>query len=487
MIEAAEYEVRADTSRPWRLGTRRRRPPKAGVVSETGTSCSRRAPRASSLDTEKQLKTTVAEWLRSTVTEKDLYREQEMLRRELNSTVHEIWQGYAQAGDFEKAVRWEKQWSQIHNCQTEWIGYKATCCGAATRPLAVPIGCNHRLCPLCAWHRSQVARVRIKTLYDRLTHPAMLTLTIPSIPAANAEMGERGIHKGSFHLVRKRVRKFISQHKDWIRGGVYSLETTYNRRQKTWHLHCHILADLAASLPPKSEKTRLAGQTVCLFTAIKMRLEFDWLRLWSRGWGKPARKTGDRERIRMAEAGESFNFESWVIEGRGNRLKEWTLEGYRPIAGLSAAELARRTQWNRQNRRVIDVRPVDDRDGAAREVLKYITKAAGFCDLPEAVEGFCDAVRGARLIQTFGSWYGAKLDTVFDPEHLDDWGEMKCSCGRNEWQKTGVFFRADVEMDTNGRWLLRRAFIQNCRGTVPRPTIRFLEESEESDCEWQTR
>jgi len=415
-----------------------------------------------------------------------------MLRRELNNTIHRLWNRYDQEGNFEKAAKWEKAWFQVHNCQTEWIGYEAACCGARSPIYAVPVGCNHRLCPLCAWHRSQLARVRIKTMYDRLTHPALITLTIPSLDS---------IRKHDFTLVRQRVRKFIAQHKSWIQGGVYSLETTYNRKEKTWHLHCHILADVSVPLPAKEERTILAGVRVCLFTAIKQRLEFDWLRLWTCSWGKKPKSNASASK----NDGDNFEFATWVTELRANRLKEWTPAGYRrapdsdlwelvtpagyrPIAGLAAVELARRRRWNQENRRVIDVRPVIDRDGAAREVLKYITKVAGFSDLPEAVEIFCDAVRGARLIQTFGSWYGAKLDTVFDPEHMDDWGQMKCTCGLNHWQRTGVFFRSDVEMDDSGRSYVKRSFTQTCCGTVPRPTIRFLEQPEEmEESEWITR
>jgi hypothetical protein len=417
----------------------------------------------------------VAEWRRALLTEKDLWREQDSLRRELNGTIHRIWQDAHLAGDFKKASKWEKAWIQVRNCQTEWIGYRAACCGERTRKIAVPIGCNHRLCPLCAHHRSQLARVRIKTLYDRLTHPALITLTIPNLAS---------IRKHDFTVVRQKVRKFIAEHKSWIQGGVYSLETTFNRKDRTWHLHCHILADISASLPSKEEKTILAGRKVCLFTAIKLRLEFDWLRLWTRTWGrKPKADAGQHRRD-----GDQFDFHSWIEMTRENRLKEWTPEGYRPIPGLAPDEIRRRTAWNRENRRTIDIRPVTDRDGAAREVLKYITKAAGFCDIPEAVELFCDAVRGARLIQTFGSWYGVKLDTVFDPEHMDDWSQMSCACGVNHWEKFGVFFRTDVVWGEAGRWYLKRSCVHLSGGTVPRPTIRFLPSPEEiEDPEWQIR
>ena len=470
-----EMEERFAPSRPYRLGTRRRRAPKRAPHQAVGASRPRGA-RATSLDTGKLLKTTVQDRLEEQTTERDRYFAQEVLRNRLHSTMRKIWHVHKVAGDPTGEAKWEKAWLQVENCQTQYIGYKAECCGERTRPLAVPIGCNHRLCPVCAWHRSQVARVRIKTLFDRLTHPVLITLTIPN---------RRSIRKHDYTLFRQRVRKFIAQHKAWIKGGVYSLETTYNRSERSWHVHCHILADVATSLPTKENKVRLAGSNVCLFTAIKLRLEFDWMRLWAQGWGKKAANGASA----MRQAGDEFDFETWVARGRENRLREWRDGGYKPIQGLSDPELEARTHWNMQNRRVVDIRPVLDRDGAAREVLKYITKVADFCDLPEAVEPFCDAVRGARLIQTFGSWYGVQLDTVFDPEHMDDWGQMKCTCGLNHWKRMGVFYPSDIERDESGRSFLKRQFTHTCRGTVPRPTVRWLGEPEEEieDQEWQTR
>ena len=58
---------------------------------------------------------------------------------------------------------------------------------------------------------------------------------------------------------------------------------------------------------------------------------------------------------------------------------------------------------------------------------------------------------------------------------MDDWGEMKCSCGLNHWERIGVVFRENVEMDAAGRWFVKSAFVHRTRGTVPRPTIRALE------------
>jgi hypothetical protein len=43
----------------------------------------------------------------------------------------------------------------------------------------------------------------------------------------------------------------------------------------------------------------------------------------------------------------------------------------------------------------------------------------------------------------------------------------------------GLFERDKVEMDAQGRWWLKREFNYNSRGTIPRPTIRALDERQE--------
>jgi hypothetical protein len=477
VIAPLQMEERFLPSRPLRLGTRRRaRSKRAGSSAEGGLAP---AKRAASLDTEKYLATTVADWLQSTETEEDTRRRNVILHHRLNNTVHRIWQSHrARLEDYEPgtkvfedqfklAARWEKQWQQLHNCQSEWIGYRAECCGGSTRPVAVPIGCNHRLCPLCSWNRSSRARKKIKKMFDRLTHPVLITLTIPNLPK---------IRKHDYTLFRQRVRAFIKQHNAWIQGGVYSLETTYNRAERSWHIHVHILADVSYPLPTKNDKIKIAGRNMMRFTVLKRRLEYDWLRLWKPSMGKKVRTDANAQR----RAGEEYQFEQWLAMTEAHRVREFRPGlGWQPIEGLSKKALQARREWNREFRRTVDIRPVMDRDGAAREVLKYITKSADFCDLPEAVEPFVNAVKGARLIQTFGSWYGVKLDDEKDDGELRDWGELRCNCGENHWLRMGVFYHSDVEMDGEGRWRLRSPIDHNSRGTVPRPTIRALEAREE--------
>lgn len=516
-------------SRPFRLGTRRRRPGReagsqAGAVA---AGASRPRMRPNSLDTDKQLATSDAEWLRWTLTGADLYRQQQGLHRELLGTYARIFEKYASAqqndpalaewwsayqlasrplnqdetptarhlrvekwlnehkpdGANARAIKWEKKWTRLQHCQMEWIGYSAECCGDRTSAIAVPIGCNDRLCPLCAWHRSQRARVKIKTLFDRLKHPVLVTFTIPNLTS---------IRKKHIQRFRKMVRAWFAQNQR-IDGGVYSIECTYNRQQKTWHLHAHALCNFESALPTKETKVDFFGQRVFAFTRAKWEWEFDWLNLCKDAWAKAPKvkrpaKGAERWRLAWEHYGEAFR--QWTLAKREHstlwaKRKNPRTGKFELRDNLTAGEQRRYKQlerWNAQNTRLIDVRPVTDRDRAVYEVLKYLTKGAKFSDVPEAVEEFSAAVAGARMVQTFGSFYGLDIEASFDPEHMDDWSQHKCNCGLNIWKRIGVLFRRDVEMDTSGKWHLRREVQHNNRGgTVPRPTIRALEWAQERE------
>ncbi len=524
--DSVEMVERVLGPRPSRVGVRRKGPrtPKASsraVDARGGATCS--------LDTEKYLETSVRDlrardakepaitcraWAASERTEEEIRMEKWTLKRGLTSTVHAIWQekvpsageahhrwfdrlkeeeklrpGETEEQRSSRVLKWKKanrlkgkdgdawwwfrQYEQLRNCQAQWIGFRASCCKGATRPIAVPIGCKHRLCPMCCSQRASKSRERIRIMFDRLEHPVLITLTKPN---------QESLQRSDFKNFRRCTRRFLKQHQwtsstnstsgnVWIKGGLYSIETTFNRRDKSWHMHCHILADVVSPLPSKSDRTTVAGVQMFSFTAIKLALEFDWLRITSTKWGKKRRKDSDPRR----KGGEIEVFEDWVRAGKAMRLREWRNGKMAQVDGLSESERAEREAWNRENRRVIDLRPVTDRDGAAKEVLKYLTKVSNFSDLPEAVEPFMKAVRSARLIQTFGTWYGAKLDpaTEFNPEQMEnDWSSLQCTCGRNHWERMGVFYRDDVEMDTSGRWHLKKQLQETCSGTVPRPSFR---------------
>jgi len=634
---AIQWEERHAPSRPFRLGTRRRKPPQAVSVSEAGVPRSGRAG-AASLDTCKQLETsefvfatkrplrakkplaepmTCREWRDSQATDWEDWEKALWLHKQLLGTVQTIMQSWARRARAEnsawlaeyKAVqqrregetgpdayqrvkawlkdnkphglmaewlKWERAYFAIGNCGTEWVGYQPKCCPEKTRGIAVPVGCNHRLCPKCAYHRSMRARTRIKSQFDRLQHPVLFTVTVPNLTT---------ISKHDFKVFREYwIRKWIAQrtatelhctcghgrdaHRelkegkkrrtllgchaegcacqqwqpvdggrnlDWLlMGGIYSLEATHNRRAKSWHLHAHILGDMNRALPTKFieeggkrklNRVDFFGEKVLAFTALKWRMEFDWLQITSpcvcdcgcsreqhidatgkrKKLGhchkcgehcakfKPVHPWGTRPKndppkksykaiAKWRRHWEAYwaNFERWVKERRAHSTYELTYRVGKhrpPRPDLTAAEFAeyeRRTAWNAENTRVFHLTPVIDREGAAHEVLKYITKVADFSDNATAVEEFSNAARGARMVQTFGTWYGFVLEVQFDPQHMDDWSKRpSCACGRNHWEKVGVYRYGDVEMDDTGRWLLRESALKhNIGGTVARPRIR---------------
>ena len=206
-----------------------------------------------------------------------------------------------------------------------------------------------------------------------------------------------------------------------------------------------------------------------MFTFRKLSLEFDWLRLWTSDRGKKPRKDASAK----SQAAEASQFREWIEATRANSTRVFDVGTRRYVKriDLEPDELERREQWNRENRRVVDLRPVTDREGAAFEVLKYITKVSAFSDLPDAVEEFSNAVRGARLIQTFGTWYNVKLDGDAN-EH--DWSELQCACGMNAWKRMGTFHHADVEMDASGRWHLKKRFDCDSKPTIKHPLIEAM-------------
>jgi hypothetical protein len=516
---AMVMQERAALSRPARLGTRRRKPRQAVSVLPEAGGTSPRGARPSSLDTDNQPETSVASWLEEKKTGADLYREQCYLHAQLVDAFHATWQKWAAiathdaedcwlrrysevartiegesegarskrikdwkrlnppSGTDREALRWERAWVRLKNCQTEWIGLGAACCGARTRPYAVPVGCRHRLCPFCAANRSARSQAKVKKLFPKLEHPVLVTLTTPNVPT---------ITKHRLQHLRMLVRKLLKHHPEF-RGGIYSIEITYNRDEKTWHPHVHMLADRDRALPTtKDPRIDFCGKSSLPFMPLKWRLEFDWACL-TNGWKctlpSPNEPKKGRKKWLLQWSDYWFEFEKWTLAKRAHSTIQFKhKEGRKYVlrADLSNAELleyARLQAWNARHTRVIDLRPVDDRDGAAREVLKYVTKVAFFSDVPEAVEEFSRATRGARMVQTWGTWYGIDLesDTDFDPAELAKEKPMQCACGTNHWKRIGFFHRCDVEIESGGDWRLKEPHNHNSSGTVSRPTIRALE------------
>lgn len=100
---------------------------------------------------------------------------------------------------------------------------------------SVPYYCNHRLCQRCQRRRAGRFWKRLKKAFESMKQPKMLTLTVKNVPQIDRAYFK--YLRGCFSKLRRRGC-FKS-----VLGGVYSIETTYNKRRKDWHVHIHALID----------------------------------------------------------------------------------------------------------------------------------------------------------------------------------------------------------------------------------------------------
>lgn len=106
---------------------------------------------------------------------------------------------------------------------------------------------------------------------------------------------------------------------------------------------------------------------------------------------------------------------------------------------------------------------------ALKEVVKYVTKAADFCALPDLVAEFMRAYENVRRVQCFGSFQGALKDEAREPG--DDGMEITCSLGHRhcqsdfEWSSRAVPI-SDTELKPDGTRQLKFDFWAEVAGSV---------------------
>lgn len=96
--------------------------------------------------------------------------------------------------------------------------------------------CRSRLCPRCSKIRAAMLGQRIAGIVHHMDSPRFLTLTIRSTP---------GSLRNQLRHLRKRFAA-MRRTFEWlahVRGGVYTLEITYNQSTSQWHPHLHAIID----------------------------------------------------------------------------------------------------------------------------------------------------------------------------------------------------------------------------------------------------
>lgn len=138
-----------------------------------------------------------------------------------------------------RACAREHEAELISACGSVWRVFASRC---GTKKL-VRASCDHALCPECQRARSLPLQRKVLSL-TRATGKVFrfITLTAQNVPLINRGYVDWLIQ--CFAKLRK-MDTWVSR----IRGGVYSIETTYSLSRFDWHVHLHVIVEAERSLP----------------------------------------------------------------------------------------------------------------------------------------------------------------------------------------------------------------------------------------------
>lgn len=166
--------------------------------------------------------------------------------------------------------------------------------------------CKSRICPRCAHLRARALSMRIGDLVRDMDSPRFLTLTVRS--------NDQSL-RDQLNFLR---RKFASLRRTelWdyhVRGGVYTIEITFNSTTKQWHPHLHAIID--GSYFPHSELLSLWTRMVGDHCGVDIRLVIG------------VRKLANYLAAYVAKSCDLKHFESeqlaeWAVETHGLRLAQ---------------------------------------------------------------------------------------------------------------------------------------------------------------------
>jgi len=265
--------------------------------------------------------------------------------------------------------------NNVRHCGENFVVSVAECCGDN---FAQPVNCGHRLCPVCMRRRSAKLSNRLEKVisggffkwkekingekvekieFIRMKNPKHIVLTLKNVPKLSEFCYKRLI--GYFEKLRH--RKIF----DNCIGGFRSIETTYNDKEKNWHVHLHAVVDIPY-IPQRELSNAWKDITGSYIVHIKQ------------------------------------------IGGNGQSAME-----------------------------------------ASKEIAKYVAKPGEFMNDANLINEYLDAVKGLRLVSTFGYYYGKELIE-------DDENRPNCNCGKNQWCKLDGFYPIDIIFkDTMGFYRLR--------------------------------
>lgn len=131
-----------------------------------------------------------------------------------------------------------------------------------------PLACDHILCPDCAAERAKPLQKRILARCSASGKALQfLTLTVPNVPELTRELVSKLV-KDFARLRRTEVFTCKGKEQDFgsaILGGVFSIESTFDLKTRSWHPHIHVLIEgpqrftRARLMALKSQWERITG------------------------------------------------------------------------------------------------------------------------------------------------------------------------------------------------------------------------------------
>ena len=124
--------------------------------------------------------------------------------------------------------------------------------------------CKDRVCPVCNSYRASILSRKVEKLGKDMVNPHLLTITANTLNRDSLKTAIECFKKSTSLLKKER-----SWWKRYIRGGVEHIEVTHNKKTG-WHIHSHMLVDLAVDRKVENKELRDNGY---FLDPIKKELE----------------------------------------------------------------------------------------------------------------------------------------------------------------------------------------------------------------------
>ena len=113
--------------------------------------------------------------------------------------------------------------------------------------------CKDRVCPVCNSYRASILSRKVEKLGKDMENPHLLTITANTLNRDSLKTAVECFKKSTSLLKKER-----SWWKKYIRGGVEHIEVTHNEKTG-WHVHSHMLVDLAVDRKVENMQLRDNG------------------------------------------------------------------------------------------------------------------------------------------------------------------------------------------------------------------------------------